>query len=159
MLPDLSGPADPAPGEVASALTAVLPVLLRAADRRVERDYAHPKPSEGQLALLRLVTEQDGITVRRAAETLLMKPNNVSAMVSQLIGGGLLERKQDPADRRVAHLHTTERAREHSTAVDTLFSACVEEGLRSLGDDEVAAIARALPGLSALARQVRSAAG
>ncbi|MEV5675866.1 MULTISPECIES: MarR family winged helix-turn-helix transcriptional regulator [unclassified Streptomyces] len=158
MLPDSPGPSPRTPAEIAATLTAVLPVLLRAADRRVEKEYGHPKPSEGQLALLRLVTEQDGITVRQAAETLLMKPNNVSAMVSQLSGEGLMERRQDPADRRVAHLHSTERARAHSTAVDALFSTYVEEGLRSLGDDDVASIARALPALSALARQVRSAA-
>ncbi|WP_073755803.1 MarR family winged helix-turn-helix transcriptional regulator [Streptomyces sp. CB03234] len=65
---------------------------------------------EGQLALLCLVGERDGVTVGVAADVLLMKPDNVSARVTQLVGLGLLERGQDPADKWVAHLHVTAEA-------------------------------------------------
>ncbi|MGW6972458.1 hypothetical protein [Streptomyces sp. NPDC054952] len=44
---------------------------------------------EGRLAPLRLVGERDGLTVREAAEALLVRPNNVSTPVSQWAGQGL----------------------------------------------------------------------
>ncbi|MGQ4444828.1 MarR family winged helix-turn-helix transcriptional regulator, partial [Streptomyces violaceoruber] len=92
---------------MASGLAACLPVLHRALDRQVTARYPHPKPPEGQLALLRYVAQHEGVTVREAAEALLMKPNNVSALVSQLVEQGDLERRRDSADKRVAHLHLT----------------------------------------------------
>ncbi|MEU1080048.1 MarR family winged helix-turn-helix transcriptional regulator [Streptomyces sp. NPDC005908] len=42
-----------------------------------------------------------------AATALLMKPDHVSALVSRLGERGELERRQDAADKRIAHLHLT----------------------------------------------------
>ncbi|MET9382532.1 MarR family transcriptional regulator [Streptomyces sp. NPDC002928] len=143
---------------VASAITAVLPALNRALDRRVAQDFPHSKPSEGQLALLRLVGDRDGLTVREAAETLLMKPNNVSALVSQLVGEGQLERRQDSADKRVAHLHLTGEARRRVDTVDDLIAGYVVEALRTLTDGDLDAIGSALGALDALTRRIHPAA-
>ncbi|MET7297445.1 MarR family winged helix-turn-helix transcriptional regulator [Embleya sp. NPDC005575] len=144
---------------VAEGLVGVLPALIRALERRSDRELPSPKPSEGERALLRLVAERDGITVRQAAEALLMKPNNVSALVSKLVGKGLLERMPDPADKRVAHLHSTPAARSRSNAVDALLADVVHEGLTELGTDQVAAIGAAIAGLRALTEAVHAGAG
>ncbi|MGW0548782.1 MarR family winged helix-turn-helix transcriptional regulator [Streptomyces altiplanensis] len=144
---------------IASAMSAVLPALHRALDRRVAQDFPYPKPPEGQLALLRLVGERDGVTVRTAADVLLMKPNNVSALVTQLAAQGQLERRQDPADKRVAHLHLTAQARQRIAEVDTLMTGYVAEALRALTDGDLDAIGSALGALEGLARHVHPAAG
>ncbi|MFD3533755.1 MarR family winged helix-turn-helix transcriptional regulator [Streptomyces sp. NPDC058664] len=138
---------------VASGLVACLPALARAVERRVDLDDTHPKPakpSEAQLALLRHVAACDGITVRDAAEALLMKPNNVSALVGQLTEQGLLERRQDPADKRVAHLHLTATARREIAEVEHLMGTHVARALRALSDGELDALGSALGALSSL---------
>ncbi|MFE9851185.1 MarR family winged helix-turn-helix transcriptional regulator [Streptomyces sp. NPDC005576] len=142
---------------VASAITAVLPALNRALERRLAQDFAHPKPPEGQLALLRLVGERDGITVREAAEALLVRPNNLSAMVSRLIAEGLLERRQDSADKRVAHLHLTREATRRVEEVQALMDGYVVAALSVLTDGDLGAIGSALGALDALTGHIHPA--
>ncbi|MFE9860435.1 MarR family winged helix-turn-helix transcriptional regulator [Streptomyces sp. NPDC005780] len=141
---------------VAARLVACLPELTRALDRQVARDFAHPKPPEAQLALLRHVEDNDGVTVRAAAEALLMKPNNVSALVTQLTEQGLLERRQDLADKRVAHLHLTPVARQKVADVEQLLGAHLSHALRALTDGEMDAIGSALGALAALNQHVQA---
>ncbi|GAA4052559.1 MarR family winged helix-turn-helix transcriptional regulator [Streptomyces shaanxiensis] len=135
---------------VAEVLVACLPALHRALDRQVGQDFPHPKPPEAQLALLRHVEAHAGVTVREAAEALLMKPNNVSALVTQMTEQGMLERRQDPADKRVAHLHLTAISRQRLAEVSGLMSAHLAQALRALTDGELDALGSALGALNAL---------
>ncbi|KMS77930.1 MarR family transcriptional regulator [Streptomyces leeuwenhoekii] len=143
---------------VASGLAACLPVLHRALDRQIAAEYPHPKPPEGQLALLRFVESREGATVREAAEALLMKANNVSALVSQMTERGLLERRQDGADKRVAHLHLTATARRRVAEVRELETAHIRRALTSLTEGEKDALGSALGALMALAHRLHPAA-
>ncbi|MFD7712558.1 MarR family winged helix-turn-helix transcriptional regulator [Streptomyces sp. NPDC059786] len=140
---------------VAAELAACLPALHRALDRRVAGDYPHPKPPDAQLALLRFVSRQEGATVREAAGALLMKPNNVSALVSQMTGQGLLERRPDRADKRVAHLHTTATARRRLAEVRRLETGFLREALQSLTDGEMDALGSVTGALTSLTRALR----
>ncbi|MDJ0385271.1 MarR family transcriptional regulator [Streptomyces sp. G-G2] len=142
---------------VASGLAAVLPALNRALDRRLAQDFPHAEPSKNQLALLRLVGDRTGITVREAAEVLLIKPNNVSALVSQLVAEGLLERRQDTADKRVAHLHLTPEALRRVAAIERLVQGYVTEALRTLSDGDVAAIGSVVSALATLPGRITPA--
>ncbi|MER6348112.1 MarR family winged helix-turn-helix transcriptional regulator [Streptomyces sp. NPDC001595] len=142
---------------VASELAAGLPALYRALDRRVGGDFPHPKPPEGQLMLLRFVAQQEGCTVREAAEALLMKPNNVSALVSQLTERGLLERRPDSDDKRVAHLHLTATSRRRLAEVRALETSHLAEALASLTDGELDALGSATGALTSLARHLHTA--
>lgn len=143
---------------VASELAACLPALHRALERRVAAEYPHPKPPEGQLALLRFVAQREGATVREAAEALLMKPNNVSALVSQLTERGELERRQDDADKRIAHLHLTESSRQRIAEVRALEESHLGQAILSLTDGELDALGSAVGALKALTRHLHAAA-
>ncbi|WP_285574683.1 MULTISPECIES: MarR family winged helix-turn-helix transcriptional regulator [unclassified Streptomyces] len=135
---------------VAAELVSCLPALARAVERQIGPHVEHPKPSEAQIALLRHVEANDGATVRRAAEALLMKPNNVSALVTQLTEQGLLERRPDPADKRIAHLHLTSTSRQQLTEVQNLMSGLVAEALQTMTEGELDALGSALGALHAL---------
>ncbi|MEU3956432.1 MarR family winged helix-turn-helix transcriptional regulator [Streptomyces achromogenes] len=143
---------------VASALADALPALYRALDRRVARDFPHPKPPEGHLNLLRHVAEHEGATVREAAEALLMKPNNVSALVSQLTEQGLLERGQDSTDKRVVRLRLTPVARRRLAEVRALQAGHLGGALRALTEGELDALGSALGALESLTHGLRAAA-
>ncbi|MFF5854644.1 MarR family winged helix-turn-helix transcriptional regulator [Streptomyces sp. NPDC012751] len=156
----MSGPSAPQRDvdRVATALADALPALHRALDRLVARDYAHPKPPEGHLNLLRYVAEHEGATVREAAAALLMKPNNVSALVSQLSGQGLLERRPDSADKRVVRLHLMPVARRHLAEVRALQVAHLDRALLSLTEGELDALGSALGALDSLTHRLHPAA-
>jgi DNA-binding MarR family transcriptional regulator len=145
------------PPSLAHQLAALLPELDRGIHRRLGRDFPHPAPPQSQQALLRLVESDDGITIRQAADRLLMKPNNVSALVTQLTERGLLERVQDRDDKRVAHLRLTATARRDLAAIAELTSGYVAEALPFLTDGELDALGSALGALRSLARHMHAA--
>ncbi|OKI02530.1 MarR family transcriptional regulator [Streptomyces sp. CB02923] len=142
---------------IASGLAAVLPALHRALDRRIVQDIPFPRLPDGQIALLRFVDEHDGATVRAAADALLVKPNNVSALVTQMVAQGLLERRQDTADKRVAHLHLTAKARRQVAEVGNLIDGYFVEALHALTDGDLDAIGSALGALQGLAQRIHPA--
>ncbi|MFD7769600.1 MarR family winged helix-turn-helix transcriptional regulator [Streptomyces sp. NPDC059787] len=142
----------------ASGLAACLPALHRALDRHIAASYPHPKPPEGQLALLRFVARNEGATVREAAQALLMKPNNVSTLVSRMTEAGLLERRQDSADKRGAHLYPTDTARRRLAEVRELETAHIRQALMSLTDGELGALGSAVGALTALTSRLHPAA-
>ncbi|MDN3258770.1 MarR family transcriptional regulator [Streptomyces sp. CSDS2] len=144
---------------VAAGLVACLPALARAMERRIGPEFPHPKPPEGQLALLRHVASHEGVTVRRAAEALLMKPNNVSALVTQLTEQGLLERRQDPEDKRIAHLHLTAASRQQLAEVQRLMGEQVARVLHTMTDGELDALGSALSSLQELNERLHPAIG
>ncbi|GHH94240.1 MarR family winged helix-turn-helix transcriptional regulator [Streptomyces capillispiralis] len=139
----------------AAGLAACLPALYRALDRRIARDFPHPKPPEGQLALLRFVARSEGTTVREAAQALLMKPNNVSTLVSQMTEAGLLERRQDSTDKRIAHLYPTDTARRRLAEVRALETEHLRQALTSLTDGELGALGSAMEALTALTHRLQ----
>ncbi|CAL9572637.1 hypothetical protein SUDANB176_04872 [Streptomyces sp. enrichment culture] len=142
---------------VAAELAACLPALHRALERRVGSEYPHPKPPEGQLALLRFVARHEGATVGEAAAALLMKPNNVSALVSQLTERGELERRQDGADKRIARLHLTASSRQRIAEVRALEERLLGQALRTVTDGEMDALGSALGALKALTEHLHAA--
>ncbi|MCF4137041.1 MarR family winged helix-turn-helix transcriptional regulator [Streptomyces sp. Tue 6430] len=142
----------------ASELAACLPALHRALDRRVASTYPHPKPPEGQLLLLRFVAQHEGTTVREAADALLMKPNNVSVLVSRMTELGMLERRRDSTDKRVARLYPTATSRRRLAEVRDLETGCLSEALLSLTDGEMDALGSAIGALTSLTRHLHAAA-
>ena len=129
--------------------------LHRGLDRRVQADFAHPKPPEAQLAALWQVRARPGITVRELAGELLLKPNNASALVTAMVAAGLLRREPDERDRRVVRLHATEEAGHRVDAVQTLFTGYLLTALDTLDAGQRAAIRAALPALGELSRRIR----
>jgi DNA-binding MarR family transcriptional regulator len=90
---------------------AVADELLRqtARIRRVGR-RRHGRPRElerltgAQLELVRLVRRRPGVSVAQAAAELGVAPNTVSTLVRELTAAGMLVRRTDATDRRVARL-------------------------------------------------------
>ncbi|WP_328351470.1 MarR family transcriptional regulator [Streptomyces sp. NBC_00457] len=140
---------------VAAGLVACLPALNRYIKQSIDRRLPYPKLPERQLALLQYVAEHDGATVHEAADALRMMPNNVSALVTRLTDAGLLERRQDDTDKRVAHLCVTATARQRIGEVENIAAAQLASALRTLTDGDRDALGSALGALEALARRLR----
>ncbi|UUU29880.1 MarR family transcriptional regulator [Streptomyces sp. CA-210063] len=141
--------------QVAAGLVACLPTLNRYLKQSIDGQLPYPKLPERQLALLQYVAEHDGVTVHKAADALRMMPNNVSALVTRLTDAGLLERRQDDTDKRVAHLCVTAKARRRIGEVETIAAAQFAAALRTLTDGDLDALGSALGALEALTRRLR----
>jgi DNA-binding MarR family transcriptional regulator len=107
-----------------------------------------------QLDLVRLVRREPGVSVAEAAAVLRLAANTVSTLVRQLTDAGLLLRRADPSDRRVARLElTAETAREVGRFRDrrvALLAAAVAE----LGPSDRRRLEAALPVLGRLAERL-----
>ncbi|HEY6624782.1 MAG TPA: MarR family winged helix-turn-helix transcriptional regulator [Acidimicrobiales bacterium] len=101
----------PAPlAHTAAGLLAVLVPFRHAMRRAVRKDFPLAPLPSAQIELLRVVERTPGVGVRQAADELSLAANSVSTLVNKLVVGGLLDRGQDPTDRRNARLSLTAKA-------------------------------------------------
>jgi MarR family 2-MHQ and catechol resistance regulon transcriptional repressor len=71
-----------------------------------------------------------------AARKVLRTPGNITAVVDQLEQEGLVERKEDPADRRRRLLHLTGRGRRLMEDHFPKHAECVTRGMKILSSGE-----------------------
>ncbi|MBS0626544.1 MAG: MarR family transcriptional regulator [Verrucomicrobia bacterium] len=89
-----------------------------------------------ELEVMRLLVRRPGLKVNEVADELAMRPSNVSATVRTLIAGGLLERRRDEGDGRVARLHPTERAIANRERREQAWGKALEQYVGSLSATE-----------------------
>jgi DNA-binding MarR family transcriptional regulator len=129
-----SGPAGPP-----SPTFLIAQVGAHAASQFAER-LAKLKLAPRHAGILRILNSTPAITQQTLATTLEMVPSRLVALLDEMEAGGLIERRENPDDRRSYALHITEKgrstleaigriAREHSQA---LFAAISEDEQRQL---------------------------
>ena len=94
------------PGALAAELLAGFGSIRRSG-RLAGRPAELSALTGAQLELVRLLRRRPGISVARAAAELRLAPNTISTLVRQLTEAGLVVRRADSADRRIAHLDLT----------------------------------------------------
>lgn len=153
------GVTEPARTSGADALPDELLAALGLVRRQVRRVASRPWPlsslTASQTELVGLVRRSPGVSVAEAAAELGLVPNTVSTLVGQLTGQGLITRRPDERDRRVARLTLTPTARRQVEAVRDRRAAAVGQVLGRLDPSHVDALRAALPALTALAEQLR----
>jgi DNA-binding MarR family transcriptional regulator len=135
-------------GARADAVSDLLGVLdpLRRLLRRAVRHRAPITPLPGaQAEVLRVVDERPGLGVRDTAAVLHLAANSVSTLVNQLVASGLLERGEDPTDRRNARLHLTPQAERRLEVWGDHRREVMGRALAELGAGERDRIDAALP--------------
>ncbi|WP_027006977.1 MarR family winged helix-turn-helix transcriptional regulator [Conexibacter woesei] len=104
-----------------------------------------------ELEVMRLLVRRPGLKVGEVAAELGLHAPNASAAVKALLARGLLERRRDPDDGRVARLHPTPRAIAARDAREHGWAEAMRDALRELGPDDAAALVAATPALRSLA--------
>jgi len=127
--------------ELLDALSAFRRALRRASRRPAELTSL----TGAQLELVRLLRRRPGSSVAEAARELRVAANTVSTLVSSLVAAGVVVKATDPADRRVARLDLSPRARRSVEAWRDRRLELLEEALASLpaADSRRLAAARA----------------
>lgn len=95
-----------------------------------------------EISVMRFVGRNPGVSARAAADACGLPTSNFSRVLKGLVAKGLVERRSDPHDARLAHLHPTERARKNTLRMREAWG----EALRGAGldRDAVATTAQAL---------------
>ena len=82
--------------------------LLR---RRFEQENRDMPMTSAQLQIIARLSKNEGIGQAALASLLELEPMTVSRHVDRMVAAGLVERVQDPNDRRARQLFTTEKSR------------------------------------------------
>ena len=124
--------------------------LLRTYVDQRARQHGTTRAQWGVMARLR---RQEGLNQAALAEQMDLQPISLARLLDRLQGQNLIERREDPADRRAYRLYLTPEGR---ALVDDLDSVRTEIAQEVLGGVEEAAILSALETLSAIREQTRT---
>jgi len=80
--------------------------------------------TRAQFSTLARLDRQDGLAQHEVADALEVQPIAMVRLVDQLSGDGLVERRNDPADRRVNRLYITDAGRKRVRELDS-FKECI----------------------------------
>lgn len=96
----------------------------------------------GQDALLLVVWDEPGLRQTDLARRLAVEPPTVTRMVRRLERSGLVERRPDPDDGRVVHIHPTARSRMLEMLVRRSWSELEDTLIAQLGGAEAERLRR-----------------
>jgi DNA-binding MarR family transcriptional regulator len=92
--------------------------------------------SAAQWRLLVRVSKEEGVAQARLAELLEIEPISVSRLIDRMEEGGWIERRSDPADRRVRTIFPTEKSREAYAGVKGMAGEVYAQALTGLSLEE-----------------------
>jgi DNA-binding MarR family transcriptional regulator len=81
------------------------------------------KLSMAGLGVLRILIGEDGLKASEVADRAWSSPGTLTSVVNTLVRDGFVERRADPADRRVVRLYLTDQGRDVITAYVSQASA------------------------------------
>jgi DNA-binding MarR family transcriptional regulator len=115
--------------------------LLR---RRFERELQGMPMTLAQLQVVGRLSRNEGIGQAGLAALLDIEPMTLSRHVDRMEAAGLVERRQDPNDRRARQLFTTEKSRELLAPMRALAREVFEQALAGVSPEERAGFVAAL---------------
>lgn len=131
-------------------LTLLLNFVGRAYRKVVNRVLATHGLSDSQaMPILLLSRLGDGVRIGVLAEHVGVEVPSLVRQLDQLCAAGLMERRDDPADRRAKTLHLTEAGRAQAAVIETLFQDARSRLLCHITDEDLATTVTALKGLEA----------
>jgi DNA-binding MarR family transcriptional regulator len=100
--------------------------------------------TRAQWVILFWVRRQPGLTQKELAGILEVEPITVARLIDRLAERGFVERRADPADRRVWRLHLLAAARPVLASLENERAAILASATAGLSSSTVATLARAL---------------
>jgi MarR family transcriptional regulator, transcriptional regulator for hemolysin len=100
--------------------------------------------TRAQWIVLFRLREQEGLSQVDLADVLELQPISLVRLLDRLVEHGLLERRQDPKDRRANRLFLTDRGRQLVDDLDSLRDAIATDVLDDIPDQRIEASLRTL---------------
>ncbi len=131
-------------------LIMLLNFVSRAYRKVVNRVLATHGLSDSQaLPILLLSRLGDGVRTGVLADHVGVEVPSLIRQIDQLAAAGLIERRDDPADRRVKTLHLTEQGHRQAAVIETLFLDVRSRLLWHIDDEDLATTLKSLRGFEA----------
>lgn len=115
--------------------------LLR---RRFEKESRDIPMTSAQLHIIARLTRNEGIGQAALAGILDIEPMTLSRHIDRMEAGGLVERRQDPNDRRARQIFSTEKSRALLMPMRERAEAVYDQVQAGLSEDQRAALTAAL---------------
>lgn len=112
-----------------------------------------PELPPGAPLALHLIHSRPGLTVSELSRAAGQAKSNTSVLVDQLSGVGLVEKRADPSDQRLARVYATPLLEEHWTRMHRMMDEMMGELLADLTEDERTNLVTALRQLREAARR------
>lgn len=141
---------------LAAELQATMASIRRSGRRQAGRSVELSRVTGAQLELVRVVSRRPGLSITEAAEDLLLAPNTISTLVSQLAEAGLLVRRVDESDRRVVRLTLSPGISRQVDVWRDRRVLALSEAIGQLAGDDQRRLAHALPALLAVAEHLET---
>jgi len=93
--------------------------------------------TRAQWIVLFRLREQEGLSQVDLADVLELQPISLVRLLDRLVEHGLLERRQDPKDRRANRLFLTDRGRQLVDDLDSLRDAIATDVLLDVPDEAI----------------------
>lgn len=113
-------------------LAVVLHDLAWLLPRTLDAQVTSPPLPTSELEIMRLLVRRPGLTVGEVARELALQATNVSSSLRALLARGLLERRRDESDGRVARLYPTAQAIANHEARERAWGDALESRLAGL---------------------------
>jgi len=115
--------------------------MLRSCCERMEQQVREQAGlTEAQCWLLTCMPADEPVSTGQVCVDAGLSPSRGGRIVEELVKSGLLARRPDPADRRVARVGLTERGRAIKRQVDEMLQACEAEVVSRLAPTELATV-------------------
>lgn len=111
-----------------------------------------PKVTPEQFGVLSQIHDRSSLSMSELAAARNVALNTATSLVDRLVAAGLVQRRSDPADRRVVRVAMTSRGRLLVARLRLVRRATIRRLLDELDDEEIDRIVAALPALARLAR-------
>jgi MarR family transcriptional regulator for hemolysin len=126
-----------------SSFATTLPSLVRAWRRESDVALAaHNLSVATALPLVGIERLGNGIRQKELADALGIEEASLSAVLTQLCGAGLVERRANPRDRRANCLHLTRAGRETASAAEAVLATVRARLLKDVCPTDLAATLR-----------------
>lgn len=94
--------------------------------------------------MLRMAASEDGASVSQLAAAARVTPGAITQFIDRLVDSGLVERFEDPKDRRVVRIRLTAKARKRFQKMKEFHFERLAKAFRNLSDPEIAQLAELL---------------
>ena len=131
--------------EIAFLLADAARLMRTATDQKA----AELGTSRARWAVLVRIQRHQGLSQNDLAAILDIQPITLGRLVDKLCDEGLVERRHDPADRRVRRLHLTDKAYPVIDSLSVLGNGLLEEAFRGIAPQDQRALFETLGQLKA----------
>ncbi|WP_313798904.1 MarR family transcriptional regulator [Cytobacillus sp.] len=90
-----------------------------------------------QFTILHLLWEKDGQKSIDLAKRLLLDGSTITPIVDRLVQNGLIERRQDPADRRINLIYLTQKGKELELPLNKAMDEVNDTVKQGFNEDEI----------------------